>query len=71
MNKTLQVRQSEQQLQQVERNPLRATKELTYARDSTDPDIFSQTYEKPSTYSQFLMELNKPCDLNRDSQSAP
>ena len=35
----------------------------------SDTDRSSQTYEKPSTYSQLLMELNKTCDLgNRDSQ---
>ena len=60
----LPVRQSVQQLQQIEGNPLWATKKkhLTCARESTDPDRSSQTCEKPSTYSAFLRKLNKACD---------
>ena len=72
MNETLQVRQSEQHLQRIKGNPLQATKkQFTYARESTDPDRSSQTYETPSTNGKFLKELNKACDLgNLDSQRA-
>jgi len=70
MNQVMQIRQSEHSLQRVSGHSIRSTKKklITYAVMSNETTVHKETYEKPSTFKQFLTDLKHACTKG-DSES--
>ena len=70
MNQVVQTKQSEHALQKMSGHSIRSTKKklITYAVTSNERAVYEETYTKPNTFKQFLIDLKHACEKG-DSES--
>ena len=70
LNKVNQLKQAKHSLKKIEGNSICSTKKLqiTNAQSSGEGDVHNEPYQKPSSYSAFVLDLLAACEKG-DAQS--